>query len=105
MWDTITVASSGPLKDIKVSLDLQHSYVGDLDVKLIAPNGTEVKLHARGGRNARDLVGTFGADLRAVDDLKKFIGVDVNGAWQLKVVDLAGQDTGTLNSWSLEIDV
>jgi subtilisin-like proprotein convertase family protein len=103
--DTITVASSGPLKDIKVSLDLQHSYVGDLDVKLIAPNGTEVKLHARGGRNARDLVGTFGADLRAVDDLKKFIGVDVNGAWQLKVVDLAGQDTGTLNSWSLEIDV
>ena len=103
--DTITVASSGALKDIKVSIDLRHTYVGDLDVKLIAPNGTEVKLHARGGRNAQDLVGTFGADLRAIDDLKSLVGVDVKGAWQLKVVDLAGQDTGTLNTWSLDLDV
>lgn len=103
--DTIKVTTSGALKDIKVALDLRHTYVGDLDVKLIAPNGTEVKLHARGGRNAQDLVGVYGADLRAIDDLKKLVGADVKGDWQLKVVDLAGQDTGVLNSWSLDIDV
>ncbi len=103
--DTIKVTSSGALKDIKVALDLRHTYIGDLDVKLVAPNGTEVKLHARGGRNAQDLVGVYGADLRSIDDLKKLVGADVKGDWQLKVVDLAGQDTGVLNSWSLDIDV
>jgi len=103
--DTISVTTSGAIKDIKVKLELRHSYVGDLDVKLIAPNGTEVKLHARGGRNASDLVGTYGADLRAVDDMKKLVGTDVKGDWKIKVVDLAGQDVGTLNEWSLDIDV
>lgn len=103
--DTISVTTSGVLKDIKVGIDLRHTYVGDLDVKLVAPNGTEVKLHARGGRNAKDLVGVYGVDLRAVDDLKKLVGADVRGDWQLKVVDLAGQDVGTLNEWRLDIDV
>jgi subtilisin-like proprotein convertase family protein len=31
--------------------------------------------------------------------------VDVKGDWKLKVVDLAGQDVGTLNEWRLDIDV
>jgi subtilisin-like proprotein convertase family protein len=103
--DTMAVSTAGKLKDIKVTLDLRHTYVGDLDVKLIAPDGTEVKLHARGGRNAQDLVGTYGADLRAIDDLKKLVGTEVKGDWKLKIVDLAGQDTGMLNSWKLDIDV
>jgi hypothetical protein len=103
--DSIRIATTGQLKDIKVKVDLRHSYVGDLDVRLVAPNGTEVKLHARGGRNAQDIVGTYGIDLRAADDLKKLAGVNVQGDWKLKVVDLEGQDTGTLNSWSLDIDV
>ncbi|HEY1100482.1 MAG TPA: proprotein convertase P-domain-containing protein, partial [Myxococcota bacterium] len=103
--DTIRVSTAGVIKDLKISLDLRHTYVGDLDVKLIAPNGTEVKLHARGGRNAQDIVGVYGADLRAVDDLKKLVGSNAQGDWQLKVVDLAGQDTGVLNSWSLDLDV
>ncbi len=103
--DTIKVTNAGTLKDIKIKLDVRHSYVGDLDVKLIAPNGTEVKLHARGGRGTHDLVGTYGADLRAVDDLKKLVGTSVAGDWKLKIVDLEGQDTGNLAAWSLDIDV
>jgi subtilisin-like proprotein convertase family protein len=103
--DTIKVTTSGTLKDIKVKLDLRHSYVGDLDVKLISPAGVEVKLHARGGRGAHDIVGVYGVDLRATDDLKKLVGSQVQGDWQLKVVDLAGQDTGTVAEWGLDIDV
>ena len=103
--DTIKVTQSGPLKDLKVKIDLRHTYVGDLDVKLVAPNGTEVKLHARGGRGQHDLVGVYGVDLRSVDDLKKLVGTEVKGDWQLKVVDLAGQDTGTVAEWGLDIDI
>jgi subtilisin-like proprotein convertase family protein len=103
--DTIKVTTTGVLKDIKIKLDLRHTYVGDLDVKLVSPAGVEVKLHARGGRSNHDIVGVYGADLRAIDDLKKLAGTQVQGDWQLKVVDLAGQDTGTLAEWALDIDV
>jgi subtilisin-like proprotein convertase family protein len=103
--DTIKVTTAGVLKDIKIKLDLRHTYVGDLDVKLVSPSGNEVKLHARGGRGNHDLVGVYGVDLRAVDDLKKLVGTQVQGDWKIKVVDLAGQDTGTLAEWALDIDV
>ena len=103
--DTIKVTTSGLLKDIKIKIDLRHTYVGDLDVKLISPTGAEVKLHARGGRGNHDLVGVYGVDLNAVDDLKKLTGAQVQGDWTLKVVDLAGQDVGNLAEWALDIDV
>lgn len=103
--DTIRVDRAGIIKDLKVDIDLKHTYVGDLDVALIAPDGTKVKLHARGGRDSDDLVGTYGADLRAIDDLAALKGKDAKGDWQLKIVDLAGQDVGNLVSWGLKIDV
>ncbi len=103
--DTITIDRGGAIKDLKVDIDLKHTYTGDLDVLLTAPDGTKVKLHARGGRDNDDLVGTYGADLRAIDDLAALKGKDAKGNWQLKVVDLAGQDVGNLVSWGLKIDV
>jgi subtilisin-like proprotein convertase family protein len=102
--DTIDVAAAGTVKDIKIRIDLRHTYVGDLDVKLTAPDGTSVKLHARGGTDADDLVGTYGTDLVATEDLRGLIGKNVTGAWKLQVVDLAGQDVGNLREWALDID-
>lgn len=103
--DTISVARAGVVKDVKVTLDLKHTYIGDLDISLIAPDGTKVKLHARGGRETDDIVGTYGTDLRAIDDLAVLKGKEAKGDWQLKIVDLAGQDVGNLVSWGLNIEV
>jgi subtilisin-like proprotein convertase family protein len=103
--DSISVDRAGAIKGVKVDIDLKHTYIGDLDVALIAPDGTKVKLHARGGRDKDDLVGSYGADLRAIDDLAVLNGKDAKGNWQLKIVDLAGQDVGNLVSWGLKIDV
>ncbi len=103
--DKLTVDRGGAIKDVKVDIDVKHTYIGDLDISLIAPDGTKVKLQARGGGATDDIVGTYGDDLRAVDDLKALNGKDAKGDWQLKVVDLAGQDVGNLVSWGLKIDV
>ncbi len=103
--DTLKVDRDGVVKGVKVDIDLRHTYVGDLDVLLIAPDGTQVKLHARGGRDADDLVGTYGDGLQSNDDLQKLVGKQAKGDWQLKVVDLAGQDVGNLVSWGLKLDV
>ena len=103
--DAIKIDRAGAIKDIKVDVDVKHTWIGDLDIVLIAPDGTNVKLHARGGRDKDDIVGTFGEGLTAVDDLKKLAGKDAKGEWQLKLVDLEGQDVGNLVSWGLKIDV
>jgi subtilisin-like proprotein convertase family protein len=61
------------------------------------------------------LSGTFGSDGRAVDPnsvlstdsrsavLSSIVGLDANGTWTLFVADLAGGDSHTLDSWSIEI--
>jgi subtilisin-like proprotein convertase family protein len=103
--DTVSVTTTGTIKSVKVDIDLKHSYIGDLDVALVAPDGTQVKLHARGGRNARDITGTYGNGLRSVDDLAKLVGKAAAGDWKLKVVDLEGQDVGSLVSWGLQVEV
>jgi hypothetical protein len=103
--DTLNIAQGGTIKSVKVELELKHAYIGDLDVALLAPDGTKVRLHARGGRDADNLIGTYGDGLRSVDDLASLVGKDVRGDWQLKVVDLAGQDVGTLVSWGLRVEV
>jgi subtilisin-like proprotein convertase family protein len=103
--DALKIDRAGIIKDIKVDIDIKHTWIGDLDVVLIAPDGTNVKLHARGGRDKDDIVGTYGEGLNAVDDLKKLVGKDAKGDWQLKLVDLEGQDVGNLVSWGLKIDV
>lgn len=103
--DALTVDRAGAIKDVKVDVDVKHTWIGDLDIVLVAPDGTNVKLHARGGRDKDDIVGTYGAGLNAVDDLKKLVGKDAKGEWKLKLVDLEGQDVGNLVSWGLKIDV
>mgnify|MGYP000217848061 CR=1 FL=1 len=106
--DTISVTRDGKVKDISIDIDLKHTYVGDLNVVLEAPDGTNVTLHKRGGGSRDDIAGTYstasGGDLRAYDDLADLQGLDVNGDWKLKIVDMAGQDIGKLVSWGLNIE-
>lgn len=86
---------------ITVSVDIVHTYIGDLRVTLISPSGTQVPLHNRLGGSVNDLHGEF--DLHSVPALQSLAGEPVNGEWQLHVQDLAAVDRGRLTSWSLDI--
>lgn len=86
---------------INVSVDITHSYIGDLRVTLISPSGTEVPLHDRLGGSENDLHSEF--DIRSVPGLHVLTGEPVNGEWLLHVQDLAAVDRGRLASWSLDI--
>ena len=91
----ITVPDAGAISSLKATVDITHSYKGDLRVTLVAPNGEQVTLHNRQGGSADNLQETF-----VVTD---FNGFDAAGTWRLLVSDHAGQDVGELNQWSLEI--
>ncbi|MBE4592903.1 peptidase S8 [Vibrio navarrensis] len=88
----INVLRSGDAGNVSVDLNISHTYIGDLKVTLISPTGGQVVLHNNSGGSANNIRTTLSAD---------FTGYEAKGTWQLKVVDNAKQDTGTLNSWTL----
>ncbi len=99
--DTITIGESGTLTEINISVDITHTYIGDLLVELAAPGGELVVLHNRSGEFRNDLKLIYDRSLVASLDL--LTGVDINGDWTLRIRDLEGADTGTLNSWGITL--
>ncbi|MBI4566165.1 MAG: proprotein convertase P-domain-containing protein [Planctomycetes bacterium] len=97
------IGDSGRINTIKVSVDIRHTYIGDLVVRLTAPDGRRVDLHRRSGGRTRDLVRTY--DASTTPGLAQLQGMNVRGPWVLEVFDLAAIDQGTLNRWSIEADV
>jgi len=91
---TVNFDKDVAIDSLKLSLDLPHTYRGDLLVTLTSPSGKSATVHNRTGGSADDLKGTF--------DLSAFKGEKTKGAWTLTVEDKAKGDTGTLKSWSLE---
>ncbi|RMD96523.1 MAG: peptidase S8 [Calditrichaeota bacterium] len=90
------------LSNIRVHLDISHTYIGDLRVTLVAPNGEAVILHNRNGGSANNLETTY--DLTTTPGLNQLLGQPLQGAWTLQVQDLAPLDTGRLNQWELELE-
>lgn len=90
----ITLSSTANVATVKVTVDITHTYVGDLRVSLVHGD-TTVVLQANQGGGTADLNKTF--------TVEGFAGVPAGGAWKLLVVDTAGMDDGTLNSWSIEV--
>jgi subtilisin-like proprotein convertase family protein/C1A family cysteine protease len=91
----IEVAEGGSIAALSVTVDISHSYRGDLTVKLVKEGGPEVVLSDREGAGEDDLKRTFAPT--------QFNGIDAAGKWTLVVIDSAAADTGTLNSWALQI--
>lgn len=95
----LDVAAGGLVDDLRVQVSITHTYIGDLRVDLIAPDGTAVVLHNRSGGSADNLRRTYSmTDLPALRGLR---GKQVKGRWQLRVVDTFRLDEGRLDSWRL----
>ncbi|WP_305041915.1 proprotein convertase P-domain-containing protein [Geoalkalibacter sp.] len=101
----LAVADGRRLRDIAVSVDVTHTWIGDLRLSLVAPTGQEVVLHDRGGGSADNIRATYTpATTPALGGLAQ-AGAAVGGVWTLKVADLARRDLGKLNGWGLELQV
>ena len=94
--DTITVPNSGTVTSVSVTVNISHTYIGDLKVELVAPDGTIKTLHNREGDGTNNIIKTYTPDFDDDD-------AQIQGIWKLKIRDGADGDTGTLNSWTLEV--
>jgi M6 family metalloprotease-like protein len=99
----ITLAEKSKVSAIRVSLDITHTYIGDLKIELIAPSGKRALLHNRDGGGNDNLIVTY--DSETLETLKVFLGQPSFGDWTLWVADLAKVDTGKLNRWSIELEL
>jgi subtilisin-like proprotein convertase family protein len=99
---TLNVTATGSIREIAVSVDITHTFIGDLEVSLVSPAGTVVSLHQRAGGQADNIVRTFTAT--TTPGLATLRGQRMDGLWKLKVADRDRVDTGKLNRWSLRID-
>lgn len=98
---SLSSSSPGTVGSVEVSVDINHTWIGDLKISIQSPDGTAVILHDEAGNSADDIVKTYTAS--STSALDNFAGQSISGDWQLHVSDNAGQDVGKLNSWKLVI--
>lgn len=77
-----------------VEVHIVHTYIGDLVVDLVAPDGSVYNLHNRAGGSADNIDQTFTLNLTSET---------ANGTWNLRVRDAATLDTGRIDSWTLDL--
>lgn len=114
---TLNVASGVVITDLNVNLNITHTYIQDLTIRLTSPLGTIVNLLVEPcGDNdnmnvtiddsgSAVICGTGNPSLSGVvvpsQALSTFNGQNSTGTWTLTVVDGYSGDGGTLNSWGL----
>jgi len=124
---TITVTETQVITDVNIDLNVNHTWVGDLEIELTSPTGTSVIIYdgAADGCSSNDIVLTFDdesanalssgcqggtddqayteADYMPSNALSAFDGEDTAGDWTLSITDSAFGDEGVFNSWGLNL--
>ncbi|HOP23504.1 MAG TPA: proprotein convertase P-domain-containing protein [Gammaproteobacteria bacterium] len=124
LQDTIAVNTVNTvICDLSVETSITHTWSADLEISLISPSGTEVRITTdNGAGNDNVFNGTVwddNADTPVTDATYSngvtatplvpeaafgaFIGENPNGNWTLNIFDDANGDTGNLASWTLDI--
>jgi subtilisin-like proprotein convertase family protein len=88
------------LASARVSVDIRHTYRGDLRVVLVTPWKARHVLHDRKGSSENDLRRTFKLRLSSEDRSRS-----IRGTWRLSISDHARADVGSLEGWSLALGV
>jgi subtilisin-like proprotein convertase family protein/V8-like Glu-specific endopeptidase len=101
----LNVREDGIIAEVSVKLELEHSYPGDLTVKLMHPDGTVAVIRDRSSDDGGPLEWVYGYDGRVALALRKFREKPASGTWKLILVDTAQDDIGTLVKASLKIRV
>lgn len=115
---TIEVSTAnGEITDVNFSVSFRHTYISDVEIEVVSPKGTTVKLFDKscGGTDA-SLVLTYddlGGELNCgtttnqlvipAGALAAFNGENPQGTWKLKFRDTGVGDTGTIDAASIEI--
>ncbi|MEE1756349.1 S8 family peptidase [Streptomyces sp. SP18CS02] len=91
---TVSGVTGNAPSALQVPVSIVHTYVGDLQVQLIAPDGTAYTLKAYGTGGSADNINTT-YTVNASSEV-------ADGTWKLRVSDNANNDIGRIDSWALQ---
>ncbi|MFD5619977.1 S8 family serine peptidase [Streptomyces yangpuensis] len=89
---TVSGVTGNAPATLKVGVNIAHTYIGDLKVDLVAPDGSVYTVHNRSGSSTDNINQVY--TVNASSEV-------ANGTWKLRVNDNAGGDTGKIDSWNL----
>ena len=98
---TLSTTKTGSVGDIEIMVDITHTYIQDLMVSLISPQGTRVDLHNMTGGGSDNIVKTY--TTANTPQLDPLLNEQIQGDWKLHVSDHASRDEGKLNSWGIKL--
>ncbi|CRK56036.1 Carboxypeptidase T [Alloactinosynnema sp. L-07] len=92
---TMSGCSGNASATSKVEVHIKHTWRGDVVIDLVAPDGTAYRLKNSASNDSADNVdATYTVNLSSEAR---------NGAWKLKVQDVARYDTGNIDTWTLTL--
>lgn len=109
-----------PISDINVSLNVEHTFLSDLQISLTSPEGTTVVLVSSSCDDSRNINAVFddeasgficaanpaiGGTVAPLGSLSSFNGESLLGEWILEIKDNVNEDGGQLNAFSLDVCV
>jgi len=92
----IVIDSLANVGDVRVRVDVKHTWRGDVRLTLVSPSGTRVILKQTSGDSADDIVGVYGGDLVPAQPLTALEGQPASGTWTLEAFDGFQGDTGRI---------
>jgi subtilisin-like proprotein convertase family protein len=117
---SLRVASTGTISNLTITINITHPRDSDLTAYLMGPAGTQIELFSSVGGTGKNFTSTTFSDQATTNIsagtapftgtfqtqnglLADFDGQSANGIWKLMLTDGANGDTGTLQSWSLNV--
>jgi subtilisin-like proprotein convertase family protein len=117
---TLNVPMTGTISSVKVKNNITHTYLSDVQTDISSPAAAAsfIKMFNRGCGNTNGTLNlnfqdggagincTGGTTLQNVapsSALSVFNGQNPNGTWTFRVYDNYAGDTGTVNSWAIEV--
>ncbi|MGY0800066.1 proprotein convertase P-domain-containing protein [Lysobacter sp. A286] len=92
---TVSGRSGNGASATRLNVDIRHTYRGDLQIDLVAPDGSTYRIkNSSGSDSADNVIGYADVDLS---------GESINGTWKLRARDMWAGDTGYINSWDIKL--
>jgi subtilisin-like proprotein convertase family protein len=119
LTSSLGVMTAGTILDLDVKVNITHTNDADMDVFLIAPDGTRIELFTDVGGSGDNFTNTvlddeaatsitagsapFTGTYKPEGNLTLLEGKSLAGTWKLEVTDDANSNTGKLLNWSITV--
>jgi subtilisin-like proprotein convertase family protein len=95
----ISIKETGIIKDIEIKVNIDHEFLGDLEISIKSPQEQIVLLQNRilGAKTSLNKL----YNLSNTPALQQLIKQSIEGDWFLWIVDYAKEDLGVLKGWEI----